>query len=166
MTAGKETPAPASALPHKNTMSSNQLALLGEYFQVAAEVQILGERLADHNYEYWDAVAGREYLEDQDEVLSIPNEVFEKGYHEERTSITQQLDNAIKEADRLYAECGKQGIDVEANRMARRDDQDASNNEAEYQQIFEASLDVIPEEAFKNAEVFRGANPGSDQKDW
>jgi hypothetical protein len=64
----------------------------------------------------------------------------------------------------LYAECETQGIDVEANRMARRDDQDASNNEAEYQQIFEASLDLIPVEAFKNAEVVRGATPESDQE--
>jgi hypothetical protein len=162
MTANREVP--ASPAPHDNTMSPNQPALLEKYFQVAAEVQILGERLADHNYEYWDAVAGREYREDQDEILSIPDEEFEKGYHEERTSITQRLDNAIKEADRLYAECENQGIDVEANRMARRDDQDASNNEAEYQQIFEASLDLIPVEAFKNAEVVRGATPESDQE--
>jgi hypothetical protein len=162
VTAGREVPATPS--PHNTTMFPNQPALLQRYFQVAAEVQILGERLADHNYEYWDAVAGREYREDQDEVLSIPDEEFEKGYHEERTSITQRLDDAIKEADGLYAECENQGIDVEANRMARRDDQDASNNEAEYQQIFEASLDLIPVEAFKNAEVVRGATPESDQE--
>jgi hypothetical protein len=162
VTAGREVPVTPS--PHNTTMSPNQPALLEKYFQVAAEVQILGERLADHNYEYWDAVAGREYREDQDEVLSIPDEEFEKGYHEERTSITQRLDETIKEADRLYAECETQGIDVEANRMARRDDQDASNNEAEYQQIFEASLDLIPVEAFKNAEVVRGATPESDQE--
>jgi hypothetical protein len=111
-------------------------------------------------------VAGREYREDQDEVLSISDEEFERRYYEGRTSITQQLDNAIKDADRLYAECGKQGIDVEANRLARRDDQDASNNEAGYQKFFEASLDLNPVEAFQNVEVFRGATPGSDQKVW
>jgi hypothetical protein len=162
MTAGRKVP--ASPSPHNTAMCSNQAALLEEYFQVAAEVQILGKRLADHNYEYWDAVAGREYREDQDEVLSIPDEDFEKGYHEERTSITQRLGGAIKEADRSYAECENQGTDVEANRMARRHDQDGSNNEAKHQQISGASLDLIPVEAFKSAEIVRGTTPESDQE--
>jgi hypothetical protein len=142
----------------------HQCSLLERYFQAAAEVQVLGERLADQKYEYWDAVAGREYREDQDEVLSIPDHEFERGYQQERTSITQQLDDAIKEADRLYTECKFQGIDVEAKRMARRDDQDPSNDEAEYQQIFAAHLNCIPTEAFQDAEVVRGVTPESDQK--
>jgi hypothetical protein len=162
MTAGRKVP--ASPSPHSTAMCSNQAALPEEYFQVAAEVQILGERLGDHNYEYWDAVARREYREDQDEVLSIPDEEFEKGYHEERTSITQRLDDAIKEADRLYAECRNRGIDVEANRMARRNDQDGSNDEARYQQTSGASLNLIPVEAFKSADVVRGATLESDQE--
>jgi hypothetical protein len=156
MAAGGEIPASS----HNTTMSLSQTSLLEKYLQAAAEVQILGERLAEHSYEYWDAVAGREYREDQDEVLSIPDEEFERANHEERTSITQRLDNAVKETGRLYAECGMQGIDVEANRMAKRDDLDA----AEYQQVFAASLDLIPVEAFMNAEVVRGATPESDQE--
>lgn len=156
------------SIPHssKDTakLSPLQAALLEKYFRIAANVQNLGERLADHNYEYWDAVAIREHKEDQDEVLSISEEEFEKGHHEERTTITQQLDDAIKEADRLYDDCMKQGIDVEANRMARRDDPNAGINDAEYQQIFQNSLDLIPVEAFKNAEIVRGGTPDSDSE--
>jgi hypothetical protein len=159
MTAGRKVT--ASPSPHNPAMSSNQAAPLKEYFQVAAEVQVLGKRLADHNYEYWDAVARREYREDQDEVLSIPDEEFETGYHEERKSITQLLDDAIKEADRLYAECKNRGIDVEANRMPRRHDQD---DEAKYQQMSGASLNLIPVEAFNSADVVRGTTPESDQE--
>jgi hypothetical protein len=126
------------------TLSPLHLTLLKQYFQIAAEVQNLGERLADHNYEYWDAVAMRELKEDQDEVLSIPDKEFEKLHHDERRTITQQLDDAIKEA----------------NRMARRDDPGASD-EAEYQHIFQDPLDLIPVEAFKNAEIVLGGTPES-----
>jgi hypothetical protein len=38
----------------------------------------------------------REYREDQGEVLSIPDDKFEKASNEERTSITQQLDHVMK----------------------------------------------------------------------
>lgn len=56
------------------SLSPLQLDLLEKYFLTAAEVQILGERLADHTYEYWVAVAGKEHKEDPDEVLSIQDE--------------------------------------------------------------------------------------------
>lgn len=159
--AGGDEPEPSSSQDTAKTRS-RELILLEKYFQAAADVQILGERLADHNYEYWDAVAEREYREDQDEVLSILEEDFEKKHHEEHETICQQLDHDMEEADRLCAECEAQGIDVKANRMASGDDYDASNNETDYQQIFRDSLKLIPIEVFQNAEIVRGGTPESD----
>lgn len=46
--------------------------------------------------------------------------------------------------------------------MARPDDQDANNHEAEYQKIFQDSLDLIPVKAFRNAEIVHGGVPESD----
>jgi hypothetical protein len=75
-----------------------------KYFNWAANVNIYGEQLADHNSGYWTSLADRERRPDQEEVLSITDEDFEADAKARRDSIERALDESIDNADRLKAD--------------------------------------------------------------
>lgn len=148
-------------------------ALREDYFKWAADVNIYGEQLADHNYDYWTSLDDRERRQDQDETLSITDEEFEADAQRRREIITKALDEAIDKADRLEAECKSLGIDLNPQKRNIWDLEDIALSKAEtearaeYRQTFEAAFAHVPPEAFENAELVL-ASPsehGSDNGD-
>ena len=79
--------------------------LLERYHSRLAIVSSLGERFADHNYEYWNEVARRELLRDHEEALSVRDDDFEEMSERENDDILQELKHAMEEAERLKADC-------------------------------------------------------------
>jgi hypothetical protein len=153
-----ETSASSMPDPTQNHMPDLE-ALREDYFKWAADVNIYGEQLADHNYDYWASLGDRERRQDQDETLSVTDEDFEADAQRRREIITKALDEAIEKADRLKAECKSLGIDLNPQRRSIWDLEDAALSEAEtearaeYRKTFEAALAHVPPEAFKNAEL-------------
>jgi hypothetical protein len=150
------------------------LALREEYFKWAADVNMYGEQLADHNYEYWTSLADRERRQDQEEVLSLADEDFEADAQKRRDFITRALDEAIDNADRLKAECEELGIDLNPQRRNIWDLEDEALSDedikarAEYRKAFDAALTIVPPEAFENAELVLAtpSDHGSEQLDF
>jgi hypothetical protein len=153
-----ETSASSMPDPTQNHMPDLE-ALREDYFKWAADVNIYGEQLADHNYDYWTSLEDRERRQDQDETLSVTDEDFEADAQRRREIITKALDEAIDKADRLKAECKSLGIDLNPERRNIWDLEDAALSEAEtearaeYRKTFEAALAHVPPEAFENAEL-------------
>lgn len=151
---------PASSLAMAFSRSE-QNALQGAYFRKAGDLNNLGEQLAEHNYDYWIAIAERDRRQDQDEVLTVPDEEFEADALKRREAITNALNKAIQEADELKMQCETANIDLDPHRRNIWDVEETALSEtelkhqAEYRQTFEAVLATVPPEAFQNAEVLR-----------
>ena len=134
-------------------------ALREDYFKWAADVNIYGEQLADHNYDYWTSLDDRERRQDQDETLSTTDEEFEADAQRRREIITKALEEAIDKADRLKTECESLGIDLNPQKRNIWDLEDVALSEAEtearaeYRKTFEAAFAHVPPEAFENAEL-------------
>jgi hypothetical protein len=153
-------PTPASSLPDPMHNPAADLETLREdYFKWAANVNIYGEQLAEHKYDYLTTRADRERRQDQDEILLIKDEDFEADANRRREAITKALDEAIDNADRLKAECESLGIDLNPERRNIWDLEDAALSGAEteardeYRKAFESALTLVPPEAFENAEL-------------
>lgn len=154
----------ASSMPDQTqSQMPNLEALREDYFKWAADVNIYGEQLADHNYDYWTSLDERERRQDQDETLSVTDEDFEADAQRRREIITKALDEAIDRADRLQNECKSLGIDLNPQRRNIWDLEDVALSEAEtearaeYRKTFEAGLAYVPPEAFENAELVLGS---------
>jgi hypothetical protein len=87
--------------------------MLERYYSKVAAVDSLGERLADHDYEYWNDVARRELLRDHEESLSVGDDEFEEASEREKTDILQELSKAMEEAAQLKADCVSAGAEVQ-----------------------------------------------------
>lgn len=134
-------------------------SLRDAYFRRAADVNIYGEQLADLNYDYWTTLADRERRQDQEETLSIPDDIFQADAERRREVITEALDEAIKYADKLKDQCLAAGLDLNPHRRNIWDLEDDALSTAEmehrteYRKTFEAALAHVPPEAFENAEL-------------
>ncbi|KAM0708460.1 hypothetical protein Q7P35_005112 [Cladosporium inversicolor] len=153
-------PTPASSILDPMHNAAPDLETLREdYFKWAADVNIYGEQLAEHNYDYLTARTDRERRQDQDEILLITDEEFDADANRRRDVITKALDEAIDNADRLKAECESLGIDLNPERRNIWDLEDVALSEAEteareeYRKAFEAAIKLVPQEAFENAEL-------------
>lgn len=152
-------------------LDQNLDAMMHLYHQKAADVRLLGEQLADHNYDYWNEVARRELRRDQEDKLSTTDSEFEAESKRQREQITQELSKMIGEAHRLRRDCitaSKNGADLH--------DEDFPDLQGltlldlgvdldpGYEQSLQGALSGIPPEAYENAEVIRGDIPdnGSD----
>jgi hypothetical protein len=149
-------------------------SLREDYFKWAADVNIYGEQLAEHNYDYWTVRADRERRQDQDEILLITDEDFEADAKRRRDIITNALDEAIENADQLKAQCESLEIDLNPERRNIWDLEDAVLSEAEveardeYRKASEAAFTIVAPETFENAELVL-ASPsehGSDVMDY
>lgn len=168
-------PTPASSILDPMHNAAPDLETLREdYFKWAADVNIYGEQLAEHNYDYLTARADRERHQDQDEILLVTDEEFDADANRRRDVITKALDEAIDNADRLKAECESLGIDLNPERRNIWDLEDVALSEAEteardeYRKTFEAAIKLVPQEAFENAElVFASSSEhGSETLDY
>lgn len=157
--------------------------LMRRFNQKSSDVSVLGERLADHNFEYWSEVARRELRRDQEDALSVPDEEFETNAQLEKESISQELNRAIKEADDIKAQWlsanealggGKQtaldptftaNIDTAQSTLSALVDEEGGPR-AGYQDSLQAALSQIPRTVFEEAEVIRAevSDAGSDDK--
>lgn len=105
------------------------------------------------------ARADRERRQDQDEILLVTDEEFDADANRRRDIITKALDEAIETADRLKAECESLGIDLNPARRNVWDLEEVALSEAEteardeYRKTFEAAINLVPQEAFENAEL-------------
>jgi len=129
--------------------------LLERYHSRLATVSSLGERLADHNYEYWNEVARRELLRDHEEALSVGDDDFEEMSEQEKNDILQELRQAMEESERLKADCISAGVntqELEGSTFTY------SHNLTDigYEDSLQAALARVPAEAFKNVENVRG----------
>lgn len=142
-----------------NDPEPNFETLREDYFKWAADVNMYGEQLAEHNYDYWATRTDRERRQDQDEILLVTDEEFEADANRRRNVITKALDEAIVNADRLKAECEALDIDLNPERRNIWDLEDAALSVAEieardeYRRAFDANLTFVPPEAFQNAEL-------------
>lgn len=153
-------PTPASSMPDPtNNPESNFETLREDYFKWAADVNMYGEQLAEHNYDYWATRTDRERRQDQDEILLVTDEEFEANANRRRNVITMALDEAIVNADRLKAECESLDIDLNPERRNIWDLEDAALSEAEieardeYRRAFDATVTLVPSEALRHAEL-------------
>jgi hypothetical protein len=131
--------------------------LLEQYHSRLAAVNSLRERLADHNYEYWNEVARRELLRDQEETLSVGDEDFEEASERERNDISQELSKAMEEAKQLKADCASAGAhvdDLEPSGMTFTYTSDLTD--IGYEDSLQAALAKVPTEAFEDVENVRG----------
>jgi hypothetical protein len=130
--------------------------LLERYHSKSAAVNSLGERLADHNYEYWNEVARRELLRDHEEALSVGDDEFEETSEQEKNDILQELSRTMEEADRLKADCISAGAtvrDLEPIGSAFTYSHNLTN--IGYGDSLQAALDRVPTDAFKDVEIVR-----------
>lgn len=126
---------------------------------------ILGERLADYNYEYWSAVASREIRQDQDEALTQTEEEFEGSWLPDRLRLTRELDEAIKNADHLKEACEKKGLDTDTVKQRTPEADGAADGQSEHERPnndYEAAMSHIPSTALDNAEVVRAESSDND----
>ncbi|KAL1583638.1 hypothetical protein WHR41_07820 [Cladosporium halotolerans] len=157
--------------------------LVRRFNQKSSDVSVLGERLAEHNFEYWNEVARRELRRDHEETLSLPDEDFETNAQLEKESISQELSRAIKEADGIKAQWlsatealngGKQmaldpaftaNVDTAQSTLSALVNEEGGPR-AGYQDSLQAALSQIPHTVFEEAEVIRaeGSDAGSDDK--
>jgi hypothetical protein len=170
-----ESPVPltsAKMLPRlvkPSTVSPSEVDLLLErYHSRLATVESLGERLADHDYEYWNEVARRELLRDRDEALGSTDDEFEEASEQEKKDILQELSRAMEEATQLKAECASAGADarsLESGGLTFPYSSDFAK--IGYQDSLQAILDRVPTEAFKDVEIVRGelSENGSDHSE-
>lgn len=131
--------------------------LLERYHARVATENLLEERLADHNYEYWNEVARRELFRDHDEALSVGDDEFEENWEREKNNILQELSKAMEEAAQLKADCASAGANVdnlEPGGLAFTHSSDLANDG--YEDSLQAALAQVPIEAFENAEHVRG----------
>jgi hypothetical protein len=131
--------------------------LLERYRYKQAAVNSLGERLADHNYEYWNEVARRELLRDREETLSVGDDEFEELSEQEKNDILQELSKAREEEIQLKADCASAGADVhdlDPRGLTFPYSSDLTN--IGYEDGLRAALARIPTEAFKDVENVRG----------
>jgi hypothetical protein len=131
--------------------------LLERYHYKQAAVNSLGERLADHNYEYWNEVARRELLRDHEETLSVGDDEFEETLEREKNVILQELGKAIEEADQLKADCTSAGAnvqDLEPSALTHTYSSDFAS--IEYGDSLRSALAKVPAAAFKDVEKIRG----------
>jgi len=84
--------------------------LLERYFDRAGELQLLGERLADLDYAYQEAVAASEMLKDQGVLDELADADRQKGYLRQRSDLEATLDAAIAESDELKRLCVAKGL--------------------------------------------------------
>ncbi|KAK6434441.1 hypothetical protein LTR95_009380, partial [Oleoguttula sp. CCFEE 5521] len=110
-------------LMHKRSASRSQSGdqssarlhpLLVRYYDAAGDVKVMGERLADVDYEHVDAATARSLRRDQDLELEQSDVAFQDEYHRRRGSIEHRLDAAIERADLLKAQCLFEGLDLGA----------------------------------------------------
>jgi hypothetical protein len=131
--------------------------LLERYHSRLAAVSSLGERLADHNYEYWNEVARRELLRDHEEALSVGDDDFEDTSEREKNDILQELGQAMEEADRLKADCISAGASVQDLEPAGSTFTYSHNlTDIGYDDSLQAALARVPAEAFQDVENVRG----------
>lgn len=131
--------------------------LLERYHARVAAVNSLEERLADHNYEYWNEVARRELLRDHDEALSVGDDEFEENSEREKKDIVQELSKAMEEASQLKNDCAKAGAsmqNLEPSGLAFAHSSNLAN--VGYENSLQAALAKVPTEAFEDAEHIRG----------
>jgi hypothetical protein len=120
-------------------------------------VESLGERLTEHNYEYWNEVARRELRRDHEESLSVGDSDFEEASEQDKNGILQELSKAMEEVAQLRAVCASAGADVqslESNGLTFAFSSDFAN--IGYDDSLQATLAKIPTEAFKDVENIRG----------
>jgi hypothetical protein len=131
--------------------------LLERYHSKLAAVSSLGERLADHNYEYWNEVARRELLRDHEETLSVGDDDFEETSEREKNDVLQELSQAMEEADRLKADCISAGSKVQDLEPVGSTFTYSHNlTDIGYGDSLQAALARVPAEAFKDVENVRG----------
>jgi hypothetical protein len=131
--------------------------LLERYHSRLAAVSSLGERLADHNYEYWNEVARRELLRDHEEALSVGDDDFEDTSEREKNDVLQELGQAMEEADRLKADCISAGASVQDLEPAGSTFTYSHNlTDIGYDDSLQAALARVPAEAFQDVENVRG----------
>jgi hypothetical protein len=139
---------------------------LTRYYEKEAQANIFGERLADLNYDYNEALTAREFRRDHDEALSTTDEQFEAGFRQDRAKVEKDLDDATEQVRELKAACDSAGLDVEAHRSNVVDSDDTVLTDAqftrqeEYQLPFQESTSLMPQAAFDSAETIE--DPPSD----
>ena len=132
---------------------------LTDFYDKEAQMNISGERLADLNYDYNEALWMRQSRVDRGETLSVTDDDFEAQFELERIKTVQALDRATKEVEDSKAVCDAAGIDVEAHRSNVEDHDDATLTDAQfarqeqYQLPFQETTSHMPKEAFDNAET-------------
>jgi hypothetical protein len=153
---------------------SDSTALREQYFEWAANVNIYGERLVNHDYAYQTSLADRERRQDQGEVLPDTDGDFKADAQRRRNAIVLALNKAIDNADRLKAKCEEAGIDhnPQIRNIWNLEDKALSDADikakAEYREAFKAALAIVPPEAFKNAELVLAtpSDHGSEEPDF
>jgi hypothetical protein len=130
--------------------------LLERYHSRLAAVNSLGERLADHNYDYWSEVARRELLRDQEETLSVGDDEFEETSEREKNDILQELSRTMEEADRLKADCISAGANVQdLDPVGSTFTYNHNLTNIGYGDSLKAALDRVPFEASNDVENIR-----------
>lgn len=84
--------------------------LLEKYYDRAGELRLLGERLAELDYAYQEAVAESQLLGDQGMTVELANADREKEYLQQRIQLEVALDATILESDELKRLCVAQGL--------------------------------------------------------
>lgn len=147
-----QTP-PASILPNDS--------LLERYQQKIADVDVLGEKLAEQSYNYWEAFARRQLRQDRNEDLSWSDDDFQESSRRQKEAIEQELKRAMEEVEKLKATCSSAGIDFipHVRNVWNLDDEALTNAEfehrEEYQHNFEAALSDLPPWALEDTELIR-----------
>ena len=139
------------------TPPSEVEVLLERYHSKLAAVESLGERLTEHNYEYWNEVARRELRRDRGESLSFGDDDFEEVSEQDKNGILQELSMAMEEATQLKIVCASAGADVqslEPSGLTFAVSPDFAN--IGYDDSLQATLAKIPVEALKDVENVRG----------
>lgn len=150
-------------------LHSNLDSLIQHYHQKVAELRLLGEELADQNYDYWNEVARRELRRDQEDELSVSDSDFEANSKRQKEQITQELSKVIDEANRIREECilaSKHGASLSEEDFPNLQSITlldlGIDSQPGYEQSLQGALSGIPAEAYENAEVIRGDVPDND----
>jgi hypothetical protein len=131
--------------------------MLERYYSTVAAVDSLGERLADHDYEYWNEVARRELLRDHEESLSVGDDEFEETSEREKSDILQELSKAMEEANQLKADCVSAGADVQdRGPSGMMHDFSSDLTSVGNGDSLRSALAKVPTEAFQDVENISG----------
>lgn len=94
--------------------------LVEEYFDKRGDEGVWKDRLGELMDAWADGVNERAFIADRGDPLEVSDEDFHSSYEGRKTYIERELEDAVREAERLKERCRDAGYDVEQYRTARR----------------------------------------------